>query len=248
MIGGVEVGAQRFGDDDHLLSRALVGEGHPSTGMALERRTVDAGVELGDPGDSVRPPVIVDLDEGVLAAGLHGYAKGFEKLLQARFSALQGLQAVPGKGVKLDAYGNLPGSLYNQILSSLQAQRDGYTNTMDRSLTRRIRAGKKVDYFVGRPGHGSQPLGVWARSYKLLAAPPDGRVRAARGTTVTLAFGKKMQGHYIATKITPVLLFVRPASYKPRLGFYRMVQDLVDQQYAEIFRAAIERAIATRKA
>ena len=65
--------------------------------------------------------------------------------------------------------------MYNRFLSQLQAQHDAYANETVRS---RKKNPNRSRYFVGKPGSGSQPLGVWRR---------DGK----RGLKPVLLFGEK---------------------------------------------------------
>lgn len=66
---------------------------------------------------------------------------------------------VPGKGVKLDAHGNVPGSLITRMLSSLSANPDPQSNTTERSKRRNP---KRANFFVLR-GHGRAPDGIYER-------------------------------------------------------------------------------------
>jgi hypothetical protein len=70
---------------------------------------------------------------------------------------------VPGPGIKLDAYGNVPGSTIRKILSDLQADREaGYlANRTARSSSRNKRY-RNQRYFVPKPGSKLAP-GVWLR-------------------------------------------------------------------------------------
>lgn len=88
--------------------------------------------------------------------------KRFEKALIANGLMPAGMYAVPGQRAALDRYGNLSQGLIQQILSALGAaeRTAGYlANRTKRSAKR----GKKVDYFVGQPGNGKGPLGIWQR-------------------------------------------------------------------------------------
>lgn len=66
---------------------------------------------------------------------------------------------VPGKGVKLDAHGNISGSLITRMLSSLGANPDPRSNTTERSKRRNPR---RTNFFVLRD-HGRAPDGVYER-------------------------------------------------------------------------------------
>lgn len=126
-------------------------------------------------------------------------AKGLEKLMRSA-GILRGSHqyVVPGRGMKLDAYGNIPRGQVNKILSAIGAQRDvGVTsNTSARS---RRRNKNQARYFVVSSGALSisgrrrLPPGVWWKRDK--------------------------------TRITPLLLFVKSTSYKRRYPFFEIVED-----------------------
>jgi hypothetical protein len=71
---------------------------------------------------------------------------------------------VPGSGVKLNAYGNVSGSLMVRILSDIRAQRDPYANRTARSV-KRNRNYRAERYFVPEPGSqlAAKAEGVWVR-------------------------------------------------------------------------------------
>lgn len=89
--------------------------------------------------------------------------KRSEKLLQARGLLPAGYWVVPGSGVRKDRYGNIGRGQMQKILSNLRAQFDTLQNTPDRSGLRATANPSGGDYFVGRPGGGRLPLGVWQR-------------------------------------------------------------------------------------
>lgn len=100
--------------------------------------------------------------------------------------------AVPGEGVALDAYGNMPGALIETILSQVKAasfDTSGYfANVTERSKKRRS---IKPTYFVMR----NRPLadGIYWR-----AAPGN---------------------RYATKRIVPILIFVRAPNYDERFPF-----------------------------
>ena len=77
-------------------------------------------------------------------------AKGFEKRLQARGKLPAGRFLVPGKGLTLDKYGNVPGAVYTKILSALKAQHDETQNTASGG-----------QFFIGSPG--GKAFGIYKR-------------------------------------------------------------------------------------
>lgn len=95
--------------------------------------------------------------------GVTRRVKGYEKALQARGILPKGMITRPGKDAPLDKYGNIRGGQLTQMLSYLQANRDSYQNTTDRSK------GKKktnISYFVLR--QADKPIGIFRRRGKKL--------------------------------------------------------------------------------
>lgn len=63
--------------------------------------------------------------------------------------------------LKLNQYGNLPGSTYTQVLSRLKSfGQQGYTANVSGAARSQAKR-RQRDYFVGRPGN--LPLGIYAR-------------------------------------------------------------------------------------
>lgn len=123
-------------------------------------------------------------------------------------------QTVPGSGATLDAYGNVSRGLIVRLLSYFglfgeQGYRANMTDRRRRKLGRRGRTAEGfvtingVEYFISRgPGlwYGRVqhlPAGIWAR-------------RGIHGSIVQ-----------------PVLLFVRRATYKPKLDFFGIAEKAV---------------------
>lgn len=94
--------------------------------------------------------------------------KRFEKALRAVGALPPGMYAVPGSGAKIDAEGNMSGGQIVQILSYFKAFPEaGYKANMTDARRAKLAKGTKkqggFSYFVGRPGGGKLPLGVWQR-------------------------------------------------------------------------------------
>ena len=92
-----------------------------------------------------------------LAAQIHGgarHAKGSEVLLRRRGILGPNEYMVPGRGVRLNRFGNVTRGQIQKILSNLGAQRDKYQNTTNKS---------KKAYFVGTI-NGQR--GIWERRAK----------------------------------------------------------------------------------
>lgn len=85
--------------------------------------------------------------------------KSHERALERAGIIADDEYCVPGKGVKLDAHGNVSGSLITRMLSSLGANPDPMSNTTERSKRRNPKRGT---FFVLR-GHRSAPDGIYER-------------------------------------------------------------------------------------
>lgn len=154
---------------------------------------------------------------GAEIAGGTRLQKRFERALILRGLMPANSYAVPGRGVRLDQYGNISAGTILQILSALGAGEltAGYmANRTERSARRLGR--RRRDFFVGRPGGGRLPLGVWERI-------KSGSV----------------------TRVVPVLIFVRGPHYRARFGFEAVAQRTIDEQFPVQFARAWEQALAT---
>jgi hypothetical protein len=142
--------------------------------------------------------------------------KAFEKRLQAAGLMPAGMQAVPGRGAQLDAFGNIAGSQMNKILSQLGARFDPLQNETAESRARRQRreakrGDRRGDYFaVPKQSKGLRP-GIYQR------------VRTGFGSAVRI-----------------IMAFVRPATYKARYPIFQ----LAERMYAQIFKFQLERELA----
>jgi hypothetical protein len=142
--------------------------------------------------------------------------KRFERALTATGVMPVGYRAVPGRGAKLDAYGNMSRGQIVQILAFFRAFPEmGYkANMTDKGKARLARGSKRVQgfaYFVGAPGD-RLPLGVYQR----------------------ISF-------HGGTAVRPVLLFVRSAVYQPVFDFQYVVEQTVKTEFAgEFAKAYIE--------
>jgi hypothetical protein len=130
---------------------------------------------------------------------------------------------VPGKGVKLDAFGNIPGSLIEQILSQVGVaeQWSGYTaNATKKTLKRAKKRG------VGR--------------YFLLR--PDGSGPAMRAVQPGIYFRAGLKD------IVPVLLFVTPPKYRKRFPFHDIARTVFDARLLVNAQAGFEKYVSPRAA
>lgn len=98
-----------------------------------------------------------------LSPQIFGGNRGFkrsERSLQRAGLLPSGMYWTPGKGARLNSHGNISGGQITQILSVLQASVDTAQNMTARS---KVRNRKPREYFVGKPGGGRLPLGVYER-------------------------------------------------------------------------------------
>lgn len=149
--------------------------------------------------------------------------KRFEKALRAVGALPDGMYIQPGAGARMDSFGNIAPSQIIQILSFFQAFPEmGYkANITAKGKLRLLKGSKKklgFTYFVGRPGGGRLPLGIYQR------------FQFARGTA-----------------IKPIFIFTKQPNYKPRLNFYRVGQEAIEGNQGTIVNKKISEAIKNAK-
>jgi hypothetical protein len=88
--------------------------------------------------------------------------KSHERRLESAGILASSEFCIPGKGVKLDAYGNMRGGELTRILSAVGAQADPQQNTTKRSRKRAKSQGRNLNYFVVR-GTPGLPDGIYLR-------------------------------------------------------------------------------------
>lgn len=134
----------------------------------------------------------------------------------------QGMQTVPGKGVRLNQYGNIPGTLMQQVLSRVRGLREsGYQgNETDTSRAKRKRKGGSREFFVqnGRTPQGKR------------------RARLAAGIYERVKGGVKS-----------ILRFVAKPQYRPRYDIFGISSKVFNRRYPDIFKAALEEAMKPKK-
>jgi len=129
--------------------------------------------------------------------------KGFEKMLRQAGFLPSGMFAVPGSAAKLDANGNMSRGQLMQVMSALKlAERTaGYSANRTAASVKRKR-GKVPLFFVGKPGGGRLPLGVW-QSFR---------------------FG-------VGTAVKPVLIFVKQPTYKKLFKFFEVAERIAAKAF-----------------
>jgi hypothetical protein len=130
--------------------------------------------------------------------------------------------AVPGKGVKLDSFGNIPGSMIERILSQVQAAEtfSGVTaNATGKSLKRKK---KNVGrYFVLRP---------------------DGAGRGRRAVAPGIYWRQGLHD------MVPVIMFVKAPKYQKRFPFFERAKAIFDARLLPNAQAGFERFVVSRLA
>ena len=126
------------------------------------------------------------------------YVKKFERALMAQGAMPAGAKVVPGKGARLDAYGNISRGQITQVLNQLgQDLSPGYARTISKSATKRLesarRSGRTYVAFA-RPVGRIKP-GVYQRS------GPGGRL------------------------LVPVFFYVSAVSYRKRVDLAGVAQE-----------------------
>ena len=133
----------------------------------------------------------------------------------------QGEFAVPGKGVKLDAYGNISGGTIERILSQVGAaeQMAGY-KANETAKSRKRKAKKNIGrYFVLRPGAA-------------------GRMNRDVRPGIYYRAGLR--------EMVPVIVFVRAPKYQKRFPFYAVASATFDAQLVVRAREGWERFVGSK--
>lgn len=84
----------------------------------------------------------------------------FERALRFAGKLPDGMSVVPGQGTPLDANGNVRNGFHSSVLSMLRASTDPMQNTT-KLVTKRKGKIHKASLFIGRPGGGQLPLGIY---------------------------------------------------------------------------------------
>lgn len=145
--------------------------------------------------------------------------KRFEARLQASYWMPRGTIAVPGAGAKLDRFGNISQGTIGRILSALGAQFDVLQNETRTSRERRERKSRrssrpKVRFFaVTVKRRGLEP-GIYERTQ--------------------FRWG---------SSVKPIIRFVRPGNYRPRLKDYNFAQDVIRRNAERVLSVEISAEI-----
>lgn len=144
--------------------------------------------------------------------------KRSERSLQIKGYLKSDQQIVPAAGATLDGYGNIKSGQMTKILSSVRASSDPMQNATKASRKRGRSRKRKEEYFVGSPGGGRLPMGVYQRT-----------------------------GFGFGSAIKPVLLFTKKGNYRKRLPFYEIVNKVVARNFDQQLQVAIYYALQTAR-
>lgn len=147
--------------------------------------------------------------------------KGIERQLSAQTILPAGMFVVPGRGAKLDQYGNIPRSQLNMIKSQLGAQGDPLANESEKSRGRRLKRNAKRgkrdgNFFAVRTQRGRMAPGIYER--------------------ITTGFGSAVRS---------VLRFVKSVSYRRRYPIFDMAQKIYDRRFPDNFQRELTKAVAS---
>jgi hypothetical protein len=115
-----------------------------------------------------KEPARLSESQHYLYPNVFGVQRGFKKFEGALYA--QGLippghVAIPGKGLALDAYGNVPSSLYNQILSWFGANKKPTTTAVKEKKKRGTRKTYGFEYVAIIKKTGGLIPGIYKRSF-----------------------------------------------------------------------------------
>ena len=148
--------------------------------------------------------------------------KRYEIALRRVGALPNGYYTVPGAAAQIDQYGNIARKHITQILAYFKAFPEaGYkANSTERSRARLKRGTKKklgVSYFVGSPGDGKSPLGIWMRIHS--------------------SFG---------SAIKPVLIFIKSAQYQSVFDFKFVAENTVKKEFNGEFERAYREVLGDK--
>lgn len=174
--------------------------------------------------------------DNYLQAQIEGTAarkqKAFERALASVGVLPSGWVAVPGQGAKLDSAGNQAVGELRQILSWFNAAERvaGSTQNMTAATRAKRRKGTRTkrgfEYFAVVPGRTTRN---------------GARQRLHAGIYRRTYFG-------FGASITPVLIFVRSASYKPRFDFYGIADRVIKAEFKPMLNAYLQAEVAKAQA
>jgi hypothetical protein len=173
--------------------------------------------------------------------------KRSESALKQRGIMRGGQYWVPGKGARLNQYGNISGGQIVQLLSVLQAgeMSSGYSANMTAKSAKTNR--KPRDYFAVTKKRGGLLPGIYERQQTGAGFGAKTKKSLPFGTYQKGRTKGKISSVVRARGAKPILIFVDKAGYQKRLPFYDLSQKVVDQNFRSIFQAAAAYAMKTAR-
>ena len=151
--------------------------------------------------------------------------KRFERALEAAGILGRNEYTVPGKGARLNQYGNMSAGQIVQVLSALKAfNESGFLANRSSRPGARKNARTK-GYFVARRG----------------------RLTSRGNERWTSRLPEGIWENYGRGKVRPILLFVRPPRYTPILKFREVAEQAWRQEFAGEFRSAMRTALRSAR-
>jgi hypothetical protein len=212
-------------------AKPVAAVGFGVVGIADERGNVIRYQDLGAKNTPAGKYLSTQIDGGARKA------KRFEKALQAVRVLPQGWLAVPGQRAKMDAFGNQSVGEIKQILSYFDAasSKSGSDQNSNFKGREKLRKGTRktagLEYFAVQPGD---------RRTFTRASGKTGTKAAQPGIYRRTLFA-------LGSRIEPIVIFVRAASYKRRFDFYNIAKAEGDRiLQTELVRAIDESAARLR--
>jgi hypothetical protein len=186
-------------------------------------QTIQVSVEIKNKFATAKGNAAADYLRPQIEGGSRPF-KRFERLLHDANVLPPGMYAVPGPGMRLDAYGNMSSGHLIQILSALHALHDPAQWRRVGPRTRTGRAG---------------PRSLLRRPARAHAART--RVRAARATYFVSQGGRLRQGVWQRTSqgLSCVLVFRSSLHYQRRYDFYGVGERVFQATFRGQWQAAL---------
>lgn len=183
-----------------------------------------AVVRLKQSEDAAGRSVNEHLRPGALGSGARAQKKT-EYLLTKLGDLPPGWVTVPGPNMPKDAFGNMPGSIYKQIVNVLQLKVRTSQGAKPVSKASQNRAAK---------------LGVAA---EIFAVPPGRNKLGKGGGSLPPGVYKHLRGRALQR----MLKFVRSAQYSQRLNMDSVVAQTVARELETVWQASVAQAFKTAK-
>ena len=192
--------------------------------------------------------------ESYLMPQVHGgprEMKPYEHALRSFGVLPAGHYTVPGAGIKLDRFGNIPRGTLTQILTGVRALR-GMSDTKFHGVVGGYKLQKKTtaNFFVVKVKHGGLEPGIWQRVPKGRAVY-NGPIAMEKGKTkgehYYTGIGRRTSSLILARGVRPILMFVKSPRYAVRMPFYDIVQRFVDIEFPKIFGRLADETLAFHK-